>query len=440
MDKVILDLADRPFLPKIDIFMLYVALTRVRHGQNIRILPMPHRASDKSGYMKTYSHISVLRFPGMLMDYLCNIQNNHGLFNEVSMRARIEQVHQFATKKYGAKKRTITDAYKVKDTAQYKPCKTMADRRPGAVQFSEKPQHSANTNKQIPFRLGMAAQTDSGQRVPQLEVWICESQKYPFKKSSIDSCRVHEYVQDDVIDTLLQVIPNMINSQTNTYVLCANMMISNLLNNYNKPDNGWIDGFRNPCINQICDYEPSDTQSDLGLPRELNMKLSALFAKYNVVMSIPINIPGQHFYALVVKSDRHMVTFEVRDSLSSPAGIHYHHNHHETIVTNACKWITAFCNLRCPDEYSLAHVPRQTETECAFHTVQNCLNVCRESVGDDIYNNMKTRMLRDKMWPKCLGHVLTRQTFIQDLIEKNEDGTVRRMKLHESKATRLLFG
>ena len=482
MDKVILDLADRPFLPKVDIFMLYVALTRVRHGKNIRILPMSLKARDTSGYMKAYSHISVLRFPGMLTDYLSNIDNNHGLFNEVSMRARIQQVLQLATRKYGDKKRTVTDAYRVKDTDQRKPCKTMSDRRQDVVQLLEKPQpHCAAPDKQMPFKLGnsnqtanrqvvpeaqhgvdphnqisfrfgkaiqtnsrqrvsgpqhcadphnQTKQTSNRQRVPELKVYIFETQKYPFTKSSIDSCRVHEFTQDNVIDTLLQAIPNMLNSQTNTYVLCSNIMISNLLNNYNSPHNGWADEFKNPCIRQICEYEPADVHIQIGLPQDIDMRLSTLFDKYNVVMSIPINIPGLHFYALVVKSDRQMVTFEIRDSLSSRA------DHYNTIVTNACIWITAFCGLPCSHEYSLPHVPSQTETDCAFHTVQNCLNVCREIVGDDMYNSIKSTLLECNMWPQCLRHVLSRQTFIRDLELNNDDKRVRSMQLMKSKRVR----
>lgn len=100
-----------------------------------------------------------------------------------------------------------------------------------------------------------------------LNVRVFRTQRHPFNSTTIQTCRVMKYVQDNVIETLLEAVPNMINNNTNTYILCANSMLSNLFNET------IIQDYIDPVISKICDHEP-------GEPRYKEIQQKMLEANY----------------------------------------------------------------------------------------------------------------------------------------------------------------
>ena len=161
----------------------------------------------------------------------------------------------------------------------------------------------------------------------------------------------------------------------------------------------------------------------------MNQSMSTLFNQYNVTMCVPINIPGAHFYAFIIETRKHdkTVTFEIRDSLPNEQ----HHRHYQKMVNNASSWITScWSSPRCSKTYNIITVPRQHESDCAFHTVSNCLMVCRERIGEPRYKEIQQKMLEANYWPTCFQGNVSRLNFIKDLEEN--DARVKRFQLHKS--------
>lgn len=72
-DKLIVDLNKRPFQPKVSFDTFYVAISRVRHSSDLRLLPLHH--SDKN-----LNHLLTLKAPKELNRWLAAYNPKNGMW------------------------------------------------------------------------------------------------------------------------------------------------------------------------------------------------------------------------------------------------------------------------------------------------------------------------------------------------------------------------